>query len=85
MAKTKKKTKTIKAALNVEIIVICPNDACRNYINILDNRNTDNVEHDDDYLLKQIFPSDGSHDDFECENVSCSQCKTTFNVKGLEW
>ncbi len=66
--------------------VECPNEECGYYINLLEERDTDGTMHDDDGLLmRQIFPSEGSHDDFECEDVVCSKCRTAFNVKGLEW
>jgi len=77
---------TVPALLDVEMFVTCPNDDCGNYINLLEERDTDGTQHDDDgYLLRQMFPSEGSHDDFECEDVVCTKCKTKFNVKTLEW
>lgn len=79
--------KTVTASLSVEMWLSCPNEECDNYIDLLDERDTDGCCHNDDgQLLRQMFPTgDSTHDDFECEDVTCSQCKTTFNVKGLEW
>lgn len=78
--------KTVAASLSIEMNVDCPNEDCGYLINLLDERDTDMIVHDDEStLLRQMFPSHGDHDDFECEEVTCTQCKTTFNVKGLEW
>lgn len=78
--------KTVAARLDIEMFVNCPNEECDYLIDLLRESDTDGVNHDDDgYLLRQMFPTNGSHDDFECEEVVCSKCKTEFNVKGLEW
>ena len=77
---------TVAATLIVEMWVDCPNDDCGNYINLLDISDTNDYDHNDEgNLLRQMFPTHGSHSDFECEDVTCSKCKTTFNVKELEW
>ena len=81
-----KKPETVTALLDIEMFVTCPNEECKNYINLLREDDTDGTNHDDDgYLLRQMFPKIGSHDDFECKDVTCGECKTTFNVKGLEY
>ena len=55
-------------------------------IDLLGEKDTDGTAHNDEgALLRQMFPSQGSHEDFECEGVTCTKCKYTFNVKGLEW
>jgi hypothetical protein len=78
--------KTVEARLDIAMYVDCPNDECGNYINLLNERDTNDHDHNDcGELLKQMFPTHGSHDDFECEEVTCSECKESFNVKGLEW
>lgn len=80
------KMKTVAATLSIDMYVTCPNDECENYINLLDPTDTDGCHHDDDSaLLRQMFPHNGDNSNFECEDVTCSQCKTTFNVKELEW
>ena len=80
------KNKTVSARLSIAMFVDCPNDECVNFIDLLEERDTNGVAHNDDgYLLRQMFPNNGSHDDFKCEDVICSECKTPFNVKGLEW
>lgn len=76
----------VTARLDIEMFVDCPNEDCGYLIDLLKEEDTNQVMHDDDsYLLRQMFPSHGDHDDFECEEVTCTKCKTTFNVKGLEW
>ena len=74
------------ATLVIELRVECPNEDCSNWIDLLDEDDTNGTAHNDDsMLLRQVFPSNGNHDDFKCEEVTCSACKTTFDVKGLEW
>lgn len=78
--------KTVSATLDIEMFVTCPNEECGYFIDLLKEKDTDGTMHDNDsYLLKQMFPSNGDHSDFECEDVTCTRCKTTFNVAGLEW
>ena len=78
--------KTMAATLDIEMFVTCPNEECGYFIDLLKEKDTNGTMHDDDsYLLRQMFPSDGDHAGFECEDVTCTKCKTTFNVKGLEW
>lgn len=78
---------TVSATLIIEVIVECPE--CEERIDLLSEEDTDNCPHNDDgYLIKQAIP-DGdwreSHNNFKCENVTCTECKTDFNVKVLEW
>lgn len=76
--------KTVEARLDIEMFVDCPE--CEHLIDLLREQDTDGVAHDDDSaLLRQMFPSHGNHSDFTCDDVTCSNCKNTFNVKGLEW
>jgi len=77
---------TVSATLIVEMRAECPNDECGSYIDLLDPSDTNGHDHDDEsHLLRQMFPANGDNSDFECEEVTCTQCKTTFNVKELEW
>ncbi len=77
---------TVAATLNIEMNVECPNEECGAYIDLLNEKETDGYDHNDDgHLLRQMFPSNGSNRDFECEDVVCSRCKTQFDVKELEW
>ena len=77
---------TVSAALYIHMYVTCPNNKCGSYIDLLDESDTDGVLHNEDgNLLRQMFPSNRSHSDFECDGVVCTQCKTEFNVKELEW
>lgn len=79
-------TKTVSASLSISMYVNCPNEECDNFIDLLDENDTDGYYHNDDGdLLKQMFPKHGDHEDFECDDVTCTLCKTTFNVRGLEW
>jgi hypothetical protein len=76
--------KITEARLDIEMFVNCPN--CDYLIDLLNEGDTNGFTHDDEgYLLDQMFPKNGSHDDFECEEVTCTKCKTDFDVKGLEW
>ena len=80
------KLPTVEASLSIEMCVDCPNDECGQYIDLLNEDDTNGTAHNDDgMLLSQMFPNNGSHEDFECDEVVCSECKTKFNVKGLEW
>lgn len=77
---------TIEAWLDIQMYVYCPNDDCGTLINLLDERDTDAEMHNDDgALLRQMFPKNGDNADFVCDEVTCSACKTTFNVEGLAW
>ena len=72
--------------MHIEMFVECPNEDCGYYIDLLKSKDTDGHDHNDDgYLLRQMFPNNGSHTDFECDEVTCSVCSTVFNVKGLDW
>jgi len=76
----------VAATLSIDMYVDCPNEDCGNYINIMNSRDTNGVDHNDDgNLLRQMFPKHGDHEDFECDEVTCTDCKTTFDVKKLEW
>lgn len=78
---------TVAARLDIEMFVNCPNDDCDYLIDLLLESDTNGINHNDEgYLLRQMFPEGNrSHDDFECDNVTCSKCKTVFNVRELEW
>jgi len=79
--------KTVSATLNIEITVNCPE--CDERIDLLTEEETNNYNHNDEaYLLIQAIPNSDwseSHKNFECEDVTCTECKTTFNVKKLGW
>jgi len=78
--------KIVAARLAIKMFVDCPNPKCEAFIDLLEEDDTDGTAHnDDEYLLQQMFPSRGDHSDFECNDVTCTQCKTIFNVRGLEW
>jgi len=70
--------------LVLQIVVDCP--GCNAYLDLLDHRDTGGVDLDGEWeLVEQVFPAEGSHEDFECEGVVCSRCKGVFDVRGLEW
>jgi len=81
--------KEVRAVLTIEMWVDCPNDECGTYINLSDESHTNGVYHDEDsQLLRQAVPNghwSEEHEKFECEEVTCSDCKTVFKVKGLDW
>ncbi len=79
--------KTTSARLSIEIYVDCPH--CDYFIDLLDSSDTNKYDHNDESgVLKQACP-DGhwseEHENFEVTEVTCSECKKTFNVKGLDW
>ena len=80
--------KTVGGSLSIDILVNCPH--CDNYINILNPKDTDGHDHNDEgQILQQACPSKGhwsdEHEKFEIKEVTCSQCKNDFNVEGLDW
>lgn len=76
--------KTVHAWLAMHIYVDCPE--CDYLIDLLREDDTNGVLHDDEgALMRQVFPVNGSHEDFECDDVTCTKCKTTFNVRELDW
>ena len=80
------KLPTVVATLTIEMWVDCPNDECGKHIDLLDQTDTNETNHDDDsYLLRQMFPDNGNQTDFKCDEVVCSDCGTKFNVKELVW
>lgn len=79
--------KTAMATLAIEVYVTCPH--CDKLLDLMDRRDTNGRDHDEDHqILEQACP-DGhwidAHKEFNIEDVTCSHCKKTFNVGGLEW
>ena len=81
--------KEVEATLVIEINVICPN--CDSYINLRNEEDTNNIDLDDNnHVLGQAIPCDSSYwsdhqHTFKVEDVTCTDCKFTFNVKGIVW
>jgi len=76
----------VEACLSIEMNVNCPNVECDYLIDLLREKDTNGYNHNDDgALLRQMFPKHGNHEDFECDSVVCTQCKTEFNVRELVW
>ena len=77
---------TYRATLYIEIIVNCPK--CDNYIDILDENDTDGYPHNDcGQALNDAIGDDWGRDmeEFSVEEITCSECKHIFDVKGLDW
>lgn len=79
--------KIVGARLDIQVYVTCPH--CNNLIDLLDERDTDGVAHNDcGDILKEVCPSGNwsdSHEKFELDEVTCSECKGEFNVRGVDW
>jgi phage FluMu protein Com len=78
---------TVEARLDIEVFVNCPK--CDFLINLLIPEDTNGTYHNDcGYVLAQALSDHAfstNHEKFEVEEVTCSKCKTEFNVKGMEW
>ena len=75
------------ARLDIEVFVDCPH--CDHMIDLMRQVDTSGYDHNEDgHVISQACP-DGywpeEHEKFEVNDVQCSQCGKTFNVKGLEW
>jgi len=79
--------KIVKSRLDIQVYVNCPH--CDYLIDLLDENDTDGVAHNDcGDILKEAFPSGNwseSHDKFYLEYVTCTDCKGSFRVSGMEW
>jgi hypothetical protein len=77
----------VEARLDIEVFVNCP--SCGFFIDLLREEDTDGYAHNDEgQILNQACPNGNwseEHKGFEVEEVICTQCKTPFGVKGLEW
>lgn len=79
---------TVSATLYIHVYVDCPH--CQELIDLLNEDDTDGVAHNDcGDILREACPDKGhwtdSHDQFELDDVTCTKCKTTFNVRKIEW
>ena len=75
------------AMLDIGVFVNCPN--CDFLIDLMNQDDTNNYDHNEEgHVLTQACP-DGywidKHKEFEVVDVTCTECKTDFNVKGLDW
>lgn len=79
--------KTVSATMQISVYVNCPH--CDYLIDLMDEDDTNGIVHNDDsYILKQAIPYgdwDESHREFEVDDVTCSHCKGSFDVKELVW
>jgi ssDNA-binding Zn-finger/Zn-ribbon topoisomerase 1 len=79
--------KTVEARLDIAVFVDCPK--CDFGIDLLNPRYTNGIDHNEErYILEQACGNGDwsiNHEKFEVEEVTCTKCKTEFNVKGMEW
>jgi hypothetical protein len=79
--------KTATARLDIEVFVDCPH--CDHLIDLVKPEDTAGYDHNEEgYVLSQACPNghwSEEHKNFEVEEVECSSCGNTFNVKGLDW
>lgn len=80
-------TPTVTASLYIEVNVTCPK--CDYLIDLLRQSDTYGFDHNEEGLvLSQACPNGSwseEHENFEVDEVTCSKCKETFNVKGIDW
>ena len=78
---------TISASMLIEVHVDCPHCSC--FINLMDESHTNGRDHDEEGgVIRQAVPDGSWHDkhkEFSVSNVTCSECKESFNVEGLDW
>jgi len=78
--------KTVEASPSIEIWVHCPNEDCKECLDITDPKDTNGEGHNEYCDLSiQMCRNGIINKAFECLGVTCSKCKTTFNVKGMAW
>jgi len=79
--------KTVNAGLSIDVFVDCP--YCNTYMNLMDETDTDGVDHNEEgSVVSQACPNghwSEEHEKFTVKDVKCSACSGVFNVKGLEW
>ena len=79
--------KSVRARLGIEVLVDCPN--CDSLINLLDEKDTNGVNvNEDGLVMKQACPNGNwfeLHKKFKVKNVTCSRCKKQLDVKGFDW
>ena len=81
--------KTVEAMLTIDVYLSCP--FCKCHISLLQSEHTNGYDHNEDGdVLSQACPAGDrhwseEHKTFEVTDVTCSECKKTFDIKGLEW
>lgn len=78
----------VKATLAISIHVDCPE--CGEFLNILDDSDTCNVDHNEEsFILEQVFPDNEcwvtAHDTVEVDDVECTYCHHIFSIEGVNW
>jgi len=81
--------KTVKAQLDIEVVVDCPIPECDHLIDLMDENDTSGHNHNEEgSVITQACPEGrwiDEHKKFIISNVKCSKCGESFNVRGLEW
>jgi hypothetical protein len=77
----------VTARLDISVWVDCPH--CDHMLDLLNETDTGGYDHNEEgHVLSQACP-DGcwneGHKSFEINDVECSNCNESFNVKELEW
>lgn len=77
----------VSARLSIEVYVDCPH--CDSLVDLVNPDDTNEEDlNEEGHVLRQACP-DGcwseQHESFEVTEVTCSQCKGKFDVKGLDW
>lgn len=83
-----KKNQEVEASLIIEVNVDCP--CCGDNVNLMDEFDTNDYNHNEEgHVICQACPDNGywmdAHKDFSVSNVTCTWCKCTFDVEGLNW
>lgn len=79
--------KTVTARLDIEVFVDCPH--CDNLIDLMREEDTGGYNHNEEgQVTSQALPSgdwSDAHKKFSIDDVECTECGGSFNVKELEW
>jgi hypothetical protein len=80
-------TKEVSARLDIEVFVDCPE--CDFMLDLLNPGDVSGRELNEDGRILSQACGDGcwtdNHESFEIDNITCSHCKATFNVRKIEW
>jgi hypothetical protein len=78
---------TVSATLSIEVHVNCPH--CEEWIDLMSEDDTNGYNHNEEgNVITQACPTGHwteEHKTFSVKDVTCCECKESFNVEGLEW